>query len=189
MAEEKLSTLRNQLINEKKEENPFIFTAAPSLTQTKVDQKGGKNLNPEKLTIENSYTPIPISTNVHNSIKTSSTRYPGKPRKSWPFRLLFLTIFILSSIIGFKIWDGVSSKAANAYQDTKSLTVTKTSPNSADSKTKAEHIDEPQGHQKSNVTKPIAQPSPTSLKIEEAKLQAELDLRRIAEEEFLLLSN
>lgn len=196
-AENKLADLEKQLLDGKKETNPFNLTATPTITPIEKRSENGINSVSKQLLIEEVHHNAPSIIPVQQKRKTPLNTSPEKPKISWPFRILFLTICVLLGIVSFRVWDGLSLQKTGTQENNIKLNIT-AKPFIQDALRKRDADKKPEAFGERKITPNSstynARKSAVGIKTmqsqqqEEAKLQAAFTLRQMAEEEFLLLS-
>ncbi len=204
MAENKLAELEEQFSTDKEKRNPFKLTSTPEITLIE------KNQAPD-------YKPETIDSQLQQMVNHSSEQRPTQPKSkpsgvkkpsiakpnlkfkiSWPFKILMLTMFVLMGILGYRIWDGLSPQSISSQVNKLEMSgaIKPIVKDAMRSKTKEKKLIPPQKGDRTSAL-PAANNSDTLVtmrktdnqQLEEAKLQAELNLRQMAEEEFLILSD
>ncbi len=188
IAEKKLADLEDKIDGIKKVTNPFVLTATPTIVP--IDKKIINGLDSDSR--QELVTPKPQSVSVKHSVekKRSITRinHPNIHKRSWPSKMLVLTICILLSLVGFKLWKGYSIQDTDSQNSNSQIdTTAKLGADNQQTDIINNSTSNTPGRYKLTHST-VETDSLDSLEREEAKLQAELTIRQMAEEEFLLLS-
>lgn len=191
IAEEKLADYEKKLLDAKKKRNPFALTETPTIAP--VEKTTGSRIN--TITLRQPAAQLtPKSANKQSS--ASIGKHTDGAKRSWPLIFLVLTICGLLGVIGFKIWlaaqetaivdnnNQSSTMAKPSFPaDSKSTSIEKKTQKTVNGETIDQEITAA-----SKIGALGKTNSQTSEKDEEAKLQAEMTLRQMAEKEFTQLS-
>jgi diguanylate cyclase (GGDEF)-like protein len=180
MAEQKLNEIEDKPLDTKKE-NPFSLTSIPNIAPIEEPQEA----RPVKPTVEssiNSASPAPI-------IKVTRTAQPAlvkkdvkTPKFTWLYKFVVVALIGAIAAAGVQIWLSIKQQQA----------VTSVSVNQPMTATQQNGIPGPEGEVNNLAGNPYSAESPRTVEdvssptplAEEAKLQAELTIRQVAEEKF-----